>query len=498
MIVQRHSVFQAITTLAFLASLSVSRLYAGSDSPNIVVILADDMGYGDVQALNPDSKIPTPNLNELVASGMSFTDAHTPSAVCTPTRYGLLTGRYCWRSRLKRGVQDGYGPPLIEKDRPTIASFLKAQGYQTGIVGKWHLGLGFHRVDNKTIDFQKPLDHGPNDLGFGWSKIIPASLDFPPYVYIQNHRVTGLPDRTQEKQGFPQFLRQGELGSDFDMEGCLDHLAETAAGFISEASKKDDSPFFLYFPLTAPHKPVWPAKRFQGTTKLGSYGDFVAQVDWTVGRVLKAIDEAGVRENTIVIYTSDNGSFMHRLDVPDAKGHVDDDTVQGFRADRHKANSPLRGTKADIWEAGHRVPFFVRWPGEVKIGSRSTTTICLTDVFATLTDVVGKPTPAKAAPDSFSFLPDLKGQQRETQRPVVIHHSSGGMFSGRVGDWKLVLGNGSGGRQQPKGKPFQRPYELFNLADDLAETKNVIADHRDIAQKLESAVERVRQQDASN
>jgi arylsulfatase A len=213
MIVQQRTVLKAATTLAFLAALSVSRLYAGSGSPNVVVILADDMGYGDVQALNPDSKIPTPNLNALAASGMTFTDAHTPSAVCTPTRYGLLTGRYCWRSRLKKGVQDGYGPPLIEKDRPTIASFLKAQGYQTGIVGKWHLGLGFQRVNNQTIDFQKPLDHGPNDLGFGWSKIIPASLDFPPYVYIQNHRVTGLPDRTQEKQNFPQFLRKGELGS---------------------------------------------------------------------------------------------------------------------------------------------------------------------------------------------------------------------------------------------------------------------------------------------
>jgi arylsulfatase A len=493
MIVQRRAVIRVVAiTFAFLATFSLSRLEAGGSSPNVVVILADDMGYGDVQALNPDSKIPTPNLNKLAASGMTFTDAHTPSAVCTPTRYGLLTGRYCWRSRLKSGVQDGYGPPLIEKDRPTIASFLKAEGYQTGIVGKWHLGLGFQRPDGKTIDFQKPLDHGPNDLGFEWSRIIPASLDFPPYVYIENHRVTGLTNRTQEKQNFPKFLRQGELGSDFDMEGCLDHLTETAAGFISEASKKDDAPFFLYFPLTAPHKPVWPAERFQGTTELGSYGDFVAQVDWTVGSVLKAIDDAGVRDNTIVIYTSDNGSFMHRLDESDAKDHVDNDTVQGFRSDRHRSNGPLRGTKADIWEAGHRVPFFVRWPGQVKESSRSATTICLTDIFATLVDVLAKPRPDNAAPDSFSFLSDLHGKKRETERPVVIHHSSAGMFSGRLGDWKLVLGNGSGGRQLPKGKPFERPYELYNLADDLAETNNVIADHRDIAHKLESVIERVR------
>jgi arylsulfatase A-like enzyme len=487
---QRLATLRDLISLVVSIVLLVSRNVVASDSPNVVVILADDMGYGDVQALNPGSKIPTPNLNGLAESGMMFTDAHTPSAVCTPTRYGLLTGRYCWRSRLKRGVQNGYGPPLIEKNRPTMASFLKAQGYQTGIVGKWHLGLGFQRPDGRAIDFAKPLDHGPNDLGFGWSRIIPASLDFPPYVYIENHRVTGLPNRTQEKQSFPQFLRKGELGSDFDMEGCLDHLAEQASGFIAEASKQD-APFFLYFPLTAPHKPVWPAKRFQGTTKLGSYGDFVAQVDWTVGSVLKAIDGAGVRDNTIVIYTSDNGSFMYRLDESDAKGHVDDDSVQGFRSDRHRANGPLRGTKADIWEAGHRVPFFVRWPGKVRKGSRSATTVCLTDVFATLADVVAKPKPTNAAPDSFSFLPDLHGKKRETERPIVIHHSSGGMFSGRLGDWKLVLGNGSGGRQQPKGKPFARPYQLFNLANDLGESEDVLSQNPQVAKELEAAVQAI-------
>ena len=454
MTVQRLSVIRAVFTVSLVAAAPLSQIFAASDSPNVVVILADDMGYGDVHALNPASKIPTPNLDGLAAAGMSFTDAHTPSAVCTPTRYGLLTGRYCWRSRLKRGVQNGYGPPLIEKDRPTIASYLKSQGYQTGIVGKWHLGLGFQRPDGKTIDFEKPLDHGPNDLGFGWSRIIPASLDFPPYVYIENHRVTGLPDRTQQGQSFPRFLRKGELGSDFDMEGCLDHLAEQASGFVASAAKKD-APFLLYFPLTSPHKPVWPAKRFQGTTELGSYGDFVAQVDWTVGSVLKAIDDAGVRDNTIVIYTSDNGSFMHRLDKPDAKGHVDDDTIQGFRADRHRANGPLRGTKADIWEAGHRVPFFVRWPGQVQEGSRSATTICLTDVFATLADILATPKPKNSAPDSFSFLPDLQGKKRATARPVVIHHSSGGMFSGRLGNWSWATAPAAA--SNPKENPSPAP-----------------------------------------
>lgn len=482
--------------LAFLVSVPAARISqcaedADAQRPNVVIILADDMGYGDVRALNPDSKIPTPHLDGLAASGMTFTDAHTPSAVCTPTRYGLLTGRYCWRSRLKRGVQNGYGPPLIEKDRPTIASYLKSQGYQTGIVGKWHLGLGFQRPDGKSIDFTKPLNHGPNDLGFDSSHIIPASLDFPPYVYIENHQITGLPGSTQEAQSFPRYLRRGELGSDFVMEDCLDHLADEARDFILSAAKKE-SPFFLYFPLTAPHKPVWPHKRFQGTTELGPYGDFVAQVDATAGSVLKAIDDAGVRENTIVIYTSDNGSFMYRYDDADTKDHLDDESVQGFRPENHRANGPLRGTKADVWEAGHRVPFFVRWPVQVKGGERCETTICLTDVFATVAAVLGSSTPERAAADSFSFLDDLQGRKRNETRPAVINHSASGMFAARSGPWKLVLGNGSGGRQLPKGKPFQRPYELYNLASDIAESDNVIDDHAEIAKSLEAQVEEIR------
>ncbi len=464
---------------------------ADSEPPNIVVILADDMGFGDVQSLNPESKIPTPNLDRLSADGMTFVDAHTPSAVCTPTRYGLLTGRYCWRSRLKRGVQNGYGPPLIETERSTIASFLQGHGYRTGIVGKWHLGLGFVRKDDDQIDFTKKLTHGPNSLGFDFSHIIPASLDFPPYVYIEDHRVTGVPDETQAAQKFPAFLRKGELGSDFDMEGCLDHLAEQAAAFVRK-SAKGDQPFFLYFPLTAPHKPVWPHRRFVGKTKLGPYGDFVAQVDATVGVVLDEIDRSDVRDNTIVIYTSDNGSFMHRLDDLSQPDHVDDETLQAFRADRHRANGPWRGTKADVWEAGHRVPFFVRWPGHVKSGSKADATICLTDVYATVADVLDKSVPERAAADSFSFASTLSGQPAATKRPFVVNHSAAGMFAVRDGRWKLVLGNGSGGRQQPRGKPFERPYQLFDLSADPAESKNIIDQHPEVAKRLEAAVETMR------
>ena len=474
----------AIAVLAFPSS-------SRATLPNIVVILADDMGYGDVQALNPDSTIPTPNLNRLAAEGMTFTDAHTPSAVCTPTRYGFLTGRYCWRSRLKRGVLNGYSDPLIETDRPTMASFLKSQGYATGIVGKWHLGLGWVRGESATdIDFSKPVTHGPNTLGFDHSYIIPASLDFPPYVYLRDHRVTNPKTVLQAKNGFPAFLREGERAQDLFMEEVIDQLVGQASSFIAK-NAGGDRPFFLYMPLTAPHKPVLPHARFRGKTGLGPYGDFVAQVDAAVGEVLQVIENADVKENTLVIYTSDNGSFMHRRDNANEPDHTVDETVQAYDSQNHTANYVFRGTKADIWEAGHRVPFFARWPSQVKPGSKCAATLCLTDIFATAADIIQRKPPAEAAPDSFSFLPALRGEQWRRPTPT-IHHSAGGMFAIRVGDWKLVAGDGSGGRQAPRGKPFQKPYGLFNLAQDIAETTNQIEKQTDVAADLEATLETIR------
>ena len=232
-------------------------------TPHIVLIMADDMGFGDVAALNPDSKIPTPHLDQLSRDGMTFLDAHSPSAVCTPTRYALVTGRYCWRSKLKRGVLNGYGPPLIEKDRPTLASVLKSAGYTTGVVGKWHLGLGFAKLDDGQFDFRQSVNHGPNDLGWDHSFIIPASLDFPPYVYLQNHEITQFPSIREPARKFPAFWRSGERAPDFDMAECLDRLTSEAVRFISQHAT-ESRPFFLYFPLTAPHKPVFPHPRFRG------------------------------------------------------------------------------------------------------------------------------------------------------------------------------------------------------------------------------------------
>lgn len=455
-----------------------------AENPNIVLILADDMGQGDVQALNENSKIATPHLNKLAKAGMVFTDAHTPSSVCTPTRYGLLTGRYCWRTHLKRGVLNGYSKPLIQAERETIAGFLRSTGYRTGIVGKWHLGLDFTRNENE-IDFGKPVNNGPNRRGFDYSYIIPASLDFPPYVYIENEIVTDPETVEQNSKKFPGFLRKGPRSRALVMEDCLDHLAAKAIEFV-ERNSKTQNPFFLYVPLTAPHKPVLPHHRFRGKSGRGDYGDFVQQVDSTVGRILKSLDDNGISEETLVIYTSDNGSFMYRLDESSEKDHLTDSTIQGFFTKNHQANGKFRGTKADVWEAGHRVPFLVRWPGKISAGSYCDQTICLTDIFATCADLVNAPLNPESAPDSFSFSSILHGKEQDYHRGPVIHHSAAGMFAIRDGDWKLVLGNGSGGREQPRGKPFQKPYQLFNLANDPGEKQNVIDNHAQVAAELEN------------
>lgn len=479
---------------SLLIALSAILIFARSEGqqtenfkvqPNIIFIMADDMGYGDIQALNPKSTIPTPHLNRLAREGMTFTDAHSPSSVCTPTRYGVLTGRYCWRSELKRGVLNGYGAPLIEKSRPTVASALKEAGYTTAVIGKWHLGLGFQKTDGEW-DWAKKLDYSPVDIGFDYSYVIPASLDFPPYVYVEGHRITGLPDRIQPRRPFPAFLREGELGSDFSIVDCLDQLGSKASDYIAEQANYK-TPFFLYFPLTAPHKPALPHPRFEGKSGLGPYGDFVIQVDETVGKVLDTIDDLGIADNTLVIYTSDNGSYMYRYQDPSKPDHVKDPSVQGYFEGHHTANGELRGTKADIWEAGHRVPFLVRWPGKVKAGSVSTKTITHTDFFATAVSVAGGRIPDAniAAQDSFDFSPLFLGKQKGWKRAPMIHHSGGAMFAIRDGDWKLVLGNGSGGREKPSGKRFDRPWQLFNLREDLSERTDVYRENPEIAQTLE-------------
>ena len=460
--------------------------------PNIVFVLADDLGYGDLQCLNPASRIPTPNYNKLAASGMVFTDAHSGSAVCTPTRYGVLTGRYSWRTRMKRGVLGGYSPPLIDPKRTTIASLLKSRGYATGCVGKWHLGLEYARgADGKAIDYARPLAVSPATYGFDFSYIIPASLDMPPYVYVEDGRVTEPPTAKQPGRAFPDFIRAGERSPGFDPVRTLDVLTAKAVEFIAARAGKD-APFFLYFPMTAPHKPVSPAKRFRGNTKLGPYGDFITQVDWAVGQVVAALDKADARQNTLLIVSSDNGSFMYRLAADAAADHVADPSIQGYKPSSHTSAHVFRGTKADIYEGGHHVPYIASWPGRIRPGSTCDRTICLTDLMATFAAMTGEKLPTDAGEDSFSTLPLLLGRDWEAPRAPVVHHSANGTFAIREGQWKLVFSSGSGGREKPVGKPEGEPGRLFDLSADLSETTDVASGHGDVVARLTAAMERIR------
>jgi arylsulfatase A-like enzyme len=501
-----HFMSRLLVVFVLLSTALISSRKSGAaesvSRPNILVIMADDMGFGDVNALNSASKIPTPNLDRLAGESMAFTDAHSPSAVCTPTRYALITGRYCWRTKLTRGVLGGYSPPLIDEDRSTIATLLHENGYSTHGVGKWHLGMELPMLKGKStdgkkwdgdpgVDFKGTITDSPIHHGFDSYFGVSASLDMAPYVYIRDDHFNQVPTLQQKRVGFPHFVRQGPRSEEFVIDEVLDRLTTEAVKIVKDHAN-NEKPFFLYLPLTAPHKPTQPHERFRGKTGLNEYGDFVAQVDWTVGQVLNALDETGITDNTVVFFTSDNGSYMYRYDDPNKKDHVDDATIQGYRAEHHRPNGPFRGTKADVWEAGHHLPFFVRWPGQVEPGSQCDETICHTDIYATCAAIVGAKLDNTQAEDSCSLLPLLRQEPGAKRGAHVINHSANGMFAIRDGKWKLVLGNGSGGREKPRGKPFERPYQLFDLSKDIGETTNVIEDHPEIAKRLEKIVEEYR------
>jgi arylsulfatase A-like enzyme len=450
-----------------LGALSPARAYAQTP-PNIVYILADDLGWGDLSCYNPESRIRTQSLDRLASEGVRFTDMHSPSAVCTPTRYGTLTGRYCWRSSLKSGVLQGYSPNLIEPGRETVASLLQRAGYATGCIGKWHLGLGGQPKAN----FDDPLKPSPNDHGFSYSFVLPASLDMPPYLYVENGRAIEKPTATTPDNGGPEpggpFWRGGAKSPSFDFHDVLPQFTRRSVEFIGNNSSK---PFFLYFPMTGPHTPWMPLAAFRGKSGAGEYGDFVLQVDDAVRQVLDTLDRAAVAGNTMVIFASDNGSRWTPAMADDY---------------RHRSNGPWRGMKADIYEAGHRVPFVVRWPGRVKAGGVRNDLGCLTDVMATVADAVGVRIGQRQAEDSFSLLPPLLGTG-PTARDHVVHHSAQGMFSLRRGHWKLNFGRGSGGFSKPAKiipKPGEPEGELYNLADDPAESRNVYREHPGVVREL--------------
>lgn len=466
-------------------AVALPRAFASEKSnlPNIVYILADDMGYGDVAYLNKEGKIPTPHMDKLAREGMIFTDAHSGSAVCTPTRYGILTGRYSWRTRLKSGVLNGYSPALIEEERMTVASMLRKHGYRTACVGKWHLGLG----QAKKTDYDKPLAPGPNDVGFDYFFGIPASLDMPPYCYIENGRPTAQPTEEVKGSPSPAFWRGGPVSPGFKHEEVLDKLLEKTIAFIETCTKeKPDSPFFMYMALTAPHTPIVPTKRFLGKSGIGVYGDFVMQTDWTIGQVLNTLEEKGLSNNTLVIVTSDNGCSP-QADFP---------ALAKFG---HDPSYIFRGYKADIFEGGHHIPFIARWPGKIKPSTSCDETICLTDLTATAAEIVGEKLPDNAGEDSVSILPALLGKKLDKPlREATVHHSINGSFSIRQGQWKLEMCPGSGGWSEPRPAEAKKmglpPIQLYDLSKDISEQKNVYKEHPDVVEKLTALLEKYKQQ----
>jgi arylsulfatase A len=463
-----------------------------SAQPNVIVVLCDDLGYGDARCYNADSKIPTPNIDRLAAEGMRFTDAHTPSSVCTPTRYGLLTGRYSWRTWLKKGVLDGFDPPLIEPTRATLASFLKSQGYDTACIGKWHLGMTWTDTQGQPVplrdsgdghrgevgaDFTKDTQGGPLDCGFDSWFGISASLDMPPYVYMQGRRATKVPT-TASPESKTLFLNQaaGPIADGFVLENVLGDLAQHALDYIGTRAGVE-KPFLLYLPLTSPHLPVAPAKEWQGRSSVGAYGDFVMETDSRMGEIMTALEKAKIADNTLILFTSDNGGLWHQWEpqqADDIKAYKPTPRAKFNAEHGHHSNAHLRGTKADIAEGGHRVPFIVRWPARVKAGQVSSALVELNDTFATLAEIIAATLPAEAAVDSISFLSALEGGA--AQRSFAVHHSLAGVFSLREGPWKFVPSRGSGGFSSPKtvkpasGEPVTQLYHLIN---DPSETHNL-------------------------
>ena len=474
----------ALKTLCFLTALLLAPLAvlhaADATKPNVLIILVDDMGYGDPGCYNPKSKIATPNIDRLAREGMRFTDAHAPGPLCHPSRYGLITGRFPFRTDVSVWPKK----PLVAAGQMTIASLLKSQGYRTAMVGKWHLGF-------LEDGYDKPLPGGPLVCGFDSYFGMRASTDIPPYFFIRGDRAVKPPTQhiaAHNSEGWSpiqgEYWREGGIAPDMALKDVLPRLTEEALEVIRSsvgATQDAHTPFMLYFAPTAPHTPWLPSAEFAGKSGAGMYGDFAMMVDAEIGRILAALDTADVAKDTLVIFTSDNGPVWYEADVQ-RLGHT--------------SAGGLRGMKSDAWEGGHRMPFIVRWPGHVKAATVSEQTICFTDVLATLAEVCGAKIPDDAGPDSFSFLPVLRGTQpadKPIRAPIVMQAgSAASMMMIRSGDWKLINGLGSGGFSKPssiKPAPGEPAVQLYNLRTDPSERTNFAAEHPEKVKELLAAIQ---------
>jgi arylsulfatase A-like enzyme len=471
-----------ITSMALLLLFSVNAQKNNSknNKPNIIYILADDLGIGDLSIYNENSKIHTPHLDKLATDGMRFTDAHTSSSVCTPTRYGIITGRYNWRTPLKQFVTWGTSPMLIKDDRLTVADVLQQNGYNTANIGKWHLGLNWALKDSnqeleyysgvkdkypmEQLDYTKPLKKGTLDLGFDYSYLLTASLNMPPFVYVENDKVvmqpTSISEQKRKSNKYAYWIK-GPVSEDFKHDQVLPVFVDKTVSYIKE-NAKDDKPYFIYLPLPAPHNPILPIAPWKGKSKINPYTDFVLMIDDLMGNIFKAVKESGEEDNTIIIFTSDNGCAANaNYKVLKAKGH--------------NPSYIYSGNKGSYLEGGHRVPFIVKWPAKIKANSISDATICTTDFMATCADIVDYNLKDCEAEDSYSMLP-LLVKEEGYARKATIHHSKEGVFAIRKGDWKLIVAANSG--LNAVGRPLKKLKDLpenilYNLKTDVGEHNNV-------------------------
>jgi arylsulfatase A len=497
-----------LLTIALLLGATASN---SAPHPNIIYILADDLGYGDTGCYNPESKIPTPHIDRLAQEGMRFTDAHSPSAVCTPTRYGILTGRYSWRTRLKYRVLDGFDPPLIEQGRTTVPGLLRQFGYRTACVGKWHLGMQFTGKDGrpmpavpidrrtppragKDVDYTVPITGGPTERGFDWFFGISASLNMSPFCYLENDRPVIIPtiDHPRVRTDFIT-VDEGIRSPDFTIASVMPTFAGQTVRYIEKhAEHHRDQPFFIYAPLSSPHLPVVPNEEYRGRSKAGEYGDFVVETDAFVGAVMETLERNDLADNTMVVFTSDNGGLYHWWEAKES------DDLKNYRPNLrgnyvkergHQGNSHLRGTKADIWEGGHRVPFIVRWPAKTPANSTCDELIELTDLLATSAALMNTNLPERAGEDSRNILPLLLGEKpKKPIREYSVHHSLWGVFALRQGDWKMIPHRGSGGFSRLKtldpAKVGGPEGQLYNLRTDPSETKNIWNEQPQIVERM--------------
>ncbi len=492
-----YSNFLLIGLLLNVLTLNSCKNNIETNKPNIVIILADDMGHGNVEVLNRESRIPTPNLNRLAGEGIIFTDAHTASAVCTPTRYGLLTGRYSWRTRLKSGVLGHYAGTLIEPARLTIADLLKQEGYYTGMVGKWHLGIDWKLNDEsedqlrrtdpeyfnyENIDFTVPAPKGINNYGFDYSFAIAGSAEMNPAAFIENNKVTSLPvhksDEIKERNGEWYGRDDNNIAEGYSMEKLVPTFSKKACEFIEKAvSDHPGKPFFLYYPLTTPHNPIVPNYEFYGKSQAGAYGDFVFELDFHVGKLLDKLRELGIEKNTMVIFTSDNGAI-----------DITKNPERWIRGDRniygHLSNAPYRGWKTQRFEGGHRVPFFIKWPDKIKPGQTCSTTICLNDIFPTIAEMLKTELDINTAEDGKSFWSALTGNRRPVSfHEAIVHHSYDGQFAIRKGNYKLII-DGPKTPGQLLDDSFTVSYTLYDLSDDIRETTDISETHPEMVKDM--------------